>query len=206
MPTFARYAAWIGAACCAAAVVGFAAALDGYAHDRHPLGLLGAMSIPRAGIFNLLGFILPGLLLTLVAWFARSRAAGIAGRLVGIGGWLLLLSAVAFAAQGLLPLDPDELQGRQSQLHATAWSLWWIAFVPGALMLAAGLARGPGGRVAGLLMLACAIVVLLAALPPLLLPGPVWQRIGLGGWLLAYLVVSSAGRRATFGPTLAGAG
>ncbi|MBW3549291.1 MAG: DUF998 domain-containing protein [Proteobacteria bacterium] len=190
-PPVSRHAAWIGALLCASAVIGFAAMLDGYLHAQHPLGLLGASGIPRALAFNLLGFVLPGVLLAVTAVALRARLPDTARRSAGIGGWLLAWSALAFAAQGLLPLDPSDLDGAQSRGHATAWTLWWIAFVPGALLLAAGLGRVAAWRMLAMLMAVCAIVVLLlAALPPVLVPGPIAQRIALGAWLLAYIVAS----------------
>ncbi|MDQ3617772.1 MAG: DUF998 domain-containing protein [Pseudomonadota bacterium] len=189
---FSRSAAWLGAVCCLLAIVGFSAALDGYRHDLHPLGLLGAYGIPHAWAFNLLGFVLPGVLLTITAVAVRSRLPVSAGRSAGIGVWLLALSALAFAAQGLWPLDLRELDGPQGQGHATAWTLWWIAFVPGALSLAVGLSRVPAWRMLAMSMAVCAMaVLLLAALPPLLLPGPIAQRIAVVAWLLAYVAVSS---------------
>lgn len=185
-------AAWLGVACCVAAVAGFGAALESFSHAQHPLGLLGARGMPRATAFNLAGFVLPGLVLAAAAVLLRGRLADRAGRVAGVGSWLLAMSAVAFAAQGWLPLDPADVQGPASRAHATAWTLWWIAFVPGALLLAARLVPAPGWRGRGLLLIACALVVLLAALPTGWLPGPLGQRLALGGWLLAYLATAGS--------------
>lgn len=164
-----------------AAVLGFGAMLDGYTHSQHPVALLGARGIERALAFNLFGFVLPGLL---VAWAAlRLRdALADAGWLARIGAHLLLLSALAFAAQGLVPLDPENLEAGASRLHATAWSLWWIAFLPGALMLAAR----SRGFAAVLLVAAVA-----AAAAALLAPAGLTQRIAVLVWLA---LVGAAGR------------
>src|SRR3546814_14653193 len=56
----------------AAAVAGFGAALDGYSQAIHPVGLLGARGMPHALAFNVLGFVLPGVLAALVAWRLRA--------------------------------------------------------------------------------------------------------------------------------------
>src|SRR3546814_13949676 len=56
----------------AAAVAGFGAALDGYSQAIHPVGLLGARGMPHALAFNVLGFVLPGVLAALVAWPLRA--------------------------------------------------------------------------------------------------------------------------------------
>src|SRR5690606_4775679 len=47
-------------------------------------------------------------------------------------------SALAWAAQGALPLDPADLDAAASRLHAPAWMLWWISFVAGATLVAGG--------------------------------------------------------------------
>lgn len=186
---------------CLASLVAFALPLPGYVHALMPVGLLGAHGVPRAGAFNLLAFIAPG---ALMAWSALRLRAGLAGGpavnvqagqapvadwSARIGASLWLISAIAFAAQGLWPLDPRDLDGATSQRHASMWTLWWIAFVPGALLLAAGLWRAR--RVAAAWALGGGVLVLLfAALPPWLLPGPIAQRVALAGWFLAYAMVA----------------
>jgi hypothetical protein len=164
-----------------AAVFGFGAMLDGYSHTQHPVALLGARGIERALAFNVLGLVLPGLL---VAWAAmRLRdALGDAGWSARIGAHLWLLSALAFAVQGLVPLDPEDLDAGASRLHATVWSLWWLAFLPGTLMLAL---RSRGFAVA---LLAAAVVVVAGAL---LTPAGLSQRIAIVVW---FALVLAAGR------------
>lgn len=185
----ARAGLW-GAALCLLAVLAATLALPGYSHAQHPLALLGARGIPTAGWFNGLGFVLPGALALLAALGLRARLAQ-AGWAARIGARLLQLSALAFAAQGLLPLDPEDLDAASGRLHAGAWTLWWIAFVPGALLLATGL-RGADdpdrGRAAPLAI--AALLVLMAGLPALLWPGPPVQRLALAAWLLAYAALA----------------
>lgn len=186
---------------CLASLVGFALPLPGYVHALMPVGLLGAHGVPRAQAFNLLAFITPG---ALMAWSALGLRAVLAGGPVALapagkaslGSWrarigasLWLLSAIAFAAQGIWSLDPGDLDGAASQRHASMWTLWWIAFVPGALLLTTGLWRARRATAAwalggGVLML------LFAALPPWLLPGPIAQRVALAAWFLAYAMVA----------------
>ena len=45
-----------------AALLGFGLALPGYSQIAHPVAVLGAMGVPHALGFNLLGFVLPGAL------------------------------------------------------------------------------------------------------------------------------------------------
>ena len=63
----AASALWLGA------LLGFGAALPGYAQSVHPVALLGAQGIPGAVAFNLFGFVLPGALCAAVAVALRLR-------------------------------------------------------------------------------------------------------------------------------------
>src|SRR3546814_11263441 len=111
-----------------------------------------------------------------------------------IGAWLALLSALAFAAQGLLPLDPRDLEADASRMHATMWTLWWVALLPAAVLLAFGSrARGPS-RALGAARVALALVVVLLALLPLDLLAPaVAPRVVFAAWLAVVGVGRAAG-------------
>lgn len=157
-----------------------------YSHRVHPVALRGAAGLPWAVAYNALAFVLPGLLLAWTGHVLRG-ALGDAGWAARIGIVLAIGSALAFAAQGLLPLDPADAGAGASRLHALAWMLWWIAFVPAALLLAAGARRGAG------FALACVLGALLVPLLAVLAPIGAWvglaQRLAfalwLGWWLLA---------------------
>ena len=160
-----RYAGF----CNSAALVSFVAAaaicgamLEGYSHREHPLALLGAVGIPGALAFNAFAFVLPGLSVAFVFWTMRSALPATANWRARIGTQLAVLSALAFAAQGLLPLDPDNIGGQANALHALAWTVWWIAFAAAGALLAFG---GPprGFKWATLVSL---IATLALALPP----------------------------------------
>lgn len=184
-------------ACFLAALAGFGLALAGYSQARHPVALLGASGVPRALAFNLLGFVLPGLLAAGVAARLRRSLGHDAGWPARIGARLVLLSALAFAMQGLLPLDAADLDGPASQWHATAWMLWWIAFVPGAALLAAGLRRADGWRrLAPASALAAALVLWLAMLMPDAVAPGIAQRTGFVVWFGWWLWCACASRTA----------
>lgn len=192
LASFDRHAGWLAAACCALAVLGFAAALPEFSHAQHPLGLLGAAGVPGAVLFNVLGFVLPGLLAAWVFVRLRARLPVGAARWAGIGCWLLVLSALAFAAQGVWRLDPSDLDGPISQRHATMWLLWWLVFAAGALVLGAGLLHERMWRgVSIAFVAACAVVVLLNVFP--MLAGPIAQRVVLVAWLASVVVASRSG-------------
>lgn len=172
-------AAWCAALCCIAAVVLGGMALEGYSHALYPLALPGARGVPGALAFNLVGFVVPGLLAAVVAHGLYRRLPARAGWLARIGARMLLLSALAFAAQGLLPLDPMNLDARASGLHASAWMIWWIAFAAGAPLLAVGMREVRA-------ITSAAVIVLLAMMfiPAAVLEPPIAQRIALAAWLL----------------------
>lgn len=185
-----RHAAWLAAALWLTALLSFGAQVDGYSHLLHPVALLGARGVPHALGFNLLGWIAPGLLAASSAYALRQRLPDGAGWSPRIGAWMLLVSALSFAAQGLLPLDPADLDAPGSRLHAAAWMLWWIAFVPGALLLAVGAPDVRGRRAFALASVAAVVLVLVfAVLAPVALWVGMAQRIAFGVWF-AWLVLA----------------
>ena len=166
----------------ASALAGFGAALEGYDHGAWPVALLGASGVPRAAAFNVVAYLVPGALAALVALRRRAAMAQGAGWAARLGWTLALLAALAFAAQGLFPLEaagPDAGRGR---LHGAAWALWGIAFAAAALSLATaagGARRWPAAAAhlaAGLLVFAFAWLASAA------MPAPLAQRLAFGTW------------------------
>lgn len=168
----------------------FAGRIDGYSHAQHPLALLGATALPHAWLFNLLAFVVPGLLL---GWGALRLRAAIPASAYAPASWsgrigahLTLISAGAFAAMGVLPLDAGDLEGVRSARHASAWMVWWIAFAAGGLLVAAGL-RGSGPRwrpIAISSLVAALLLPVLALLLPALVPAGIAQRLAFALWFL----------------------
>jgi hypothetical protein len=107
---------------------------------------------------DLLRFVVPGAVL---AWASRRLPAH--SPVERIGGHLLLVSALAFAAQGLFAFDIADPDAGSSRMRALAWTLWWVAFAPGALLQAAARSRA---FVAGSLFAVAAVCL------PALLPVP----------------------------------
>lgn len=137
--------------------------LSEYSHRVHPVALRGASGLPGAMLFDAAAFLLPGLGLLLASHALRPSLAA-RGWTARIGLTLAQLSVLAFAMQGALPLDLRELDGDASRLHALAWMLWWIAFVPAMALLAVAARRGAGFAIGCLL--AGMLVPLLAVLAP----------------------------------------
>ena len=168
-----------------AAVVGFGTQLQGYDQMRHPVSLLGARGIPAGSAFSLLGFVVPGLLAAVAALDLILRMPASAPRPLRVGGQMLLLAAIAFAAMGLFPLDVDDIENRASQFHASAWLLWLLAFTAAAIALRFGAGKASGWRALSTLTVVCALwAVCSAFLFEIAMPVAMAQRLAFLGWLL----------------------
>jgi hypothetical membrane protein len=142
------HAGWLAGLVFALALAWAGSGVDGYEHARNSVGMLGSRGVPVAAVFNGAGFVLPGLLLLAFALAigARLREGGstLAARL---GVHLALISAIAFAAQGVLPLDPaGASDGVAAQRHVFALTIALLAAVPSMALLAAGLHGQPAWR------------------------------------------------------------
>ena len=164
-----------------------------YSHRVHPLALRGAAGLPGAMAFNAVAFLLPGIALLLATRGLRPALAA-RGWAARIGLTLAQLSALAYALQGALPLDLRGMDAPASRLHALAWMLWWIAFVPGALLLAARAGRGRAFALA--CVLAAALVPLLAVLAPVGAWVGLAQRLAFALWFAWWLAAAAALSRA----------
>ena len=81
----------------------FGALRSGYSHAVNTISELGALGTPHAWLWNLLGFIVTGLLLAVVGnaiprFVARERSV-----LVLLSRLMLILAGLAIAGQGLIP-------------------------------------------------------------------------------------------------------
>lgn len=166
---------WVAAAhVCSLAALLMATAMHGLPLSA-PLALPGATGMPAAWLFNALAWIVPGLLVAMAAMRLRTALPD-AGMAAGIALRLMLLAALAFAAQGLLPLDPDALDGGMSRWHAAAWMIWTLAFAAGALL--AGVAL-PAVRWPSLALCAIVAVCLFA---PGMIGAEIATRLSLACW------------------------
>jgi len=166
----------------ALALLAFGARAPGYDQTLHPPALLGATGMPDADAWNLAGFVVPGLLAAFalqgVHRALRARDAGLVAR---VGATLLLLSAIAFATQGVFPLQLGRaIDVGTARLHIAAWTVWWLAAAAGFVVLAVGSVRRPMSAITALLVGALMIAALHA--PALPLPGGARERIALGAW------------------------
>ena len=157
-----------------AAVAGFGWALEGYAWTQHPVALLGARGVAHALGFNLLGFVLPGVLAVWLLLGLVRRLPVDARWPLRLGAQMQMVAALAFIAMGLLSLDAQDVDGPASGLHASMWMLWALAFLLGTPLLAVGARARPDWRRVALLGWP---VGLLALVLGFVLAGPVPQRL-----------------------------
>lgn len=205
---FGLHAGWLAGVVFAVALSWLGALVPGYEPARMPISFLGIHGVPVAVYWNVAGFIVPGLL---VAWFAWSLLAPLqrdgTGSLARIGVWLLLISGLAFAGNGVFAYDLAEPDGTASKLHVAMLTIALLGFLPSALLLALGLRRRPAWRslvVCGPLL---ALAVLLSVaqrmgeLVPLLQGSPGYaQRITLALYFLwlalaSWVALRSGSRR-----------
>jgi hypothetical protein len=187
------HAGWLAGAVFAVALSWLGASVPGYEHAHMPVGFLGMRGVPLAAYWNVVGFIVPGLL---VAWFALSLLAPLqrdgAGMLLArIGVWLLLISGLAFAGNGVFAYDLAEPDGPASKLHVAMLTIVLLGFLPSTLLLALGLRRHPAWRALVVCGPLLALAVLLSVaqrmgeLVPLLQGNPGYaQRITLALYFL----------------------
>jgi hypothetical protein len=128
--------AWAALLVFGCALFALGAQWPAFSHAQHPVAFAGMRGVEGAWLFNAMVFVLPGAMLSLVALRLRGALPAGARWQPRVGATLLLLSALAFAAQGMLPLDPEQMDAGSSRWHAAAWMVWWIAFAVGALLYA----------------------------------------------------------------------
>ncbi len=125
-------------------------------------------------------YLLPGLWL---AWRGERLRALVErqGRAPRVGVRLVQPSALGFAARGLfMPARAGagtlaDATALATRLHALGWSLWWIAFFAGGVLLALSARQGKAFAAASL---AAAVLV-----PAIALWGPAWAGPRPAAWL-----------------------
>jgi hypothetical membrane protein len=163
----------------------------GFSQRTHPLAWLGATGVPNAMIFNLLVFAFTGLLAAAALWPLRGTLPARAAWSARIGAQLVMLSALAFAAQGLLPIDLDDLDGTTGGLHGMAWMAWLLMFSAGNALLAWGLRRVRGSSDRRIVFLAAQAIPLCALLGGIAMPIAIAQRLAFVLWFVWAIWISS---------------
>lgn len=164
---------WLGPMCFVLVALAAGAWREAYVPAQQSLSILGAVGAPGAVWFNLLGYVVVGLVLLLFV-IALERAMQHDGAARGgrLGTGLLMVSALAFAAQGVFAFDPADVDAATSQRHSSALAFALLGLMAGAMFVAASLRRAPGWRMLTRVgpALAALLLVFLVQPPQQLLP------------------------------------
>jgi hypothetical membrane protein len=158
---------WLSAIAFALAVAVCGALTPAYEPARHAIGLLGSAAAAYPAAFNVTAFVLPGMLLAGLALALETplRTAGV-GRGGRIATYLMLISALAFTAQGGFPFVPRDSDGVGSRRHVVAYSIAMLAWLPSTALYAFALrARGGWAALSPLATVLAASFALLLAFP-----------------------------------------
>jgi hypothetical membrane protein len=136
------YLGWSGpiaAATFGGSVIGFASLRhDGYTHATKAVSELGAMGAENALAFNVLGFMVPGILIIVLA-ITCGRALS-----SGFGAFCLAVSGAALTASGLLPADMADRDGQATLLHGIAAIVSGLAFAIAVFPIGNAMRKTPG--------------------------------------------------------------
>jgi len=177
------------------ASVALAAVRPSYSHVANTLSELGAVGTPHATAWNVLGFIIPGVLLS-IAGASIARTANpepsVSRTLATI---LLVLSGLAVAGQGVMPAEMingvADVTSTTTRGHFISSLISGAAWAIGALLLVGPMKRNPNWR--GLYIIS-AVLVLLTLVGSFALrgalPDGLAQRIG-NAFFCAWFILMS---------------
>lgn len=179
----------------------FAAAYPGYSHSHKAISELGALGAPHALLWNLFGFVAPGVLLSMCG-AGLANAIEVSGRRSAVY-WLLVMSGVGFAGTGLIPAEMRDgspfMRSPFTLGHVLMTFLSGIPWVIAAFLLIGRAERNPAWHrsrgVFIVLAAACAsgfvVNIFAQAIPALAHRPGLAQRISFGayfGWFLVMAV------------------
>jgi hypothetical membrane protein len=180
------------------ALVAFGAARTGYSQLTKAVSELGAVDASHAFAWNVLGFIVPGLLLAAAGAALGNVVAGRRGAL----RWLLAGSGVAFAGTGVFPAvmsyGSPVMHAPSTVGHVVMLLLSSVLWLVGIGVLARRIVREPGRRqllkpfviVTVVALSGLAANVLHSAIEPLAHRPGLAQRLGFAGYFLWFVSLS----------------
>jgi len=176
------------------ASVALAALRPSYSHVVNTISELGAVGTPHAFVWNVLGFIIPGVLLAISgAAIARTAAAPSLSRTLATV--LLVICGLAVAGQGVMPAEMAngvaDVTSASTRGHFISSLVSGGSWVVGAFLLVGPMKRNPNWR--GLHTVSVALVVLALVASFALrgtLPDGLAQRIG-NSFFCAWFILMS---------------
>jgi hypothetical membrane protein len=166
-----------------------------YSHSLNTISELGARGTPNAIWWNVVGFIVPGLLLALAGGVIAQSIGRGQSKLRSLAGLLLVLSGLAIAGQGVLPADMTngvaDITSQYTRGHfisslvaAATWSI-------GVLLLTGLMKRSPDWRSLRVVSIVLVLLALVAAFALRgTLPDGLAQRLG-NAIFFAWFVLTS---------------
>jgi hypothetical membrane protein len=166
-----------------------------YSHVVNTISELGAIGTPNAALWNVAGFIVPGILLAITG-ATIARAANTRPALPRtLATSFLVLAGLAIAGQGIMPAEMvngvADVTSASTRWHFISSLVSAAAWAVGALLLAGPMKRSPNWQ--GLYIVNVVLVVLALAASLSLrgaLPDGLAQRIG-NAFFWAWFVVMS---------------
>ena len=113
-----------------------------YRHLTKAISELGSLDAPNAWIWNVCGYIIPGLVIAALGWGVRSRFAHESG--AALPSWALIASGLCIALSGVFPGDFEDRTSTTMILHAVGSIGSFVAFLVSAFMLPRVMRRHPG--------------------------------------------------------------
>ena len=177
------------------ASVALAALRGSYSHVVNTISELGAVGTPHATAWNVLGFIIPGVLLAVVGGAIARTANEKPSLSRAVATVLLVVSGLAVAGQGVMPAEMingvADVTSTSTRAHFISSLVSGAAWAVGALLLVAPMRRNQNWQ--GLYLVSVILVVLTFVAAFALrgaLPDGLAQRIG-NAFFCAWFIVMS---------------
>jgi hypothetical membrane protein len=125
----------------------FGALRPSYSHSLNTISELGALGTPNATLWNIIGFIVPGLLLALAGGVIAHSISREQSLLRSLSRLLLVLSGLAIAGQGVIPAEMTngvaDITSPYTRGHFISSLISGAAWAIGALLLIGPMKRSP---------------------------------------------------------------
>lgn len=140
---------------------------------------LGSVGAPRAWVWNLLGYVIPGLLIVLFSWGLRSYFLNDPGGKLASGS--LAVSGLMMTLSGIFPGDFDDRQSLTMLLHTVGSFGSYLAFLLAAFTFPSVMRKRTSWRAAVLPLTICT-----------------WVTIVFGSWPFLFPTMPAVGQRVIF--------
>jgi len=166
-----------------------------YSHLANTISELGAAGTPYARAWNVLGFIVPGVLLAIVGAVIARTANTTPSPLRTLATVLLVLSGLAVAGQGVMPAEMAngvaDVTSASTRGHFISSLVSGAAWAVGALLLVGPMRRSVNWRGLHIVSVVLVVLTLVAAFTLRgALPDGLAQRIGNAFFCIWFVVMS----------------